>query len=784
MSYLKANIGYPVEEKGIAEDKPNTTILDYHDRKGKGSVLSYLYLKGLVKAKILDCAFYEKFGCAFSENNLLKEILNIVESHPDFQEFETNFVAEIIVKRNERIELFMDDPKKIEEIKKEFNEKVKIIKNLKVTDQNRLLKEVLTHIVDILCRDENLFKKCMVVFQKYEKIYEKRFDNHFHLRKIRELSKELKLSKNERMILEYMLIFPANGVTFNQIFGWNNKKFNEYYNKLVSLGLIIPKEGRYTNLVAEYIENKNKNKKLSDFLFTDKLVDKNDLDISDYPESMQQNIKYVVKLIKNHKDVRPLNILFYGVPGAGKSSLVNLLKETITERSFYAINNNMKMNESVIYAKREADRDGDESHPIAVEPYERNSAKQRMSILNLCDKIAFKNKTVFVMDECDDVLNSSNGTSDNWLTGKKEINELLQSLKVPVIWITNHKNKVDTSTFRRFQYSIKFEKLSFTQRKKIWQKQIAINNAEELCKDLDLQKLAMRYEVSPGIINSVVEQLIQLKPEQSEVCKICEDLLKAHCELVDIEENTEEVSKPENEKYDISGLNIESNFSLSQVLESLDKFSKKLLNKENKNRNMNVLLEGVPGVGKTEFAKYISRYLERPLIYRNYGDLSSCWVGETEHNIARIFKEAEETGSVLFLDEADSLFQSREKAFRSWEVTEVNEILTRMERFQGIFVASTNFLDNLDKASLRRFAFKIKFKPLDNDGKVIFLKRFFNVESKDYSELYALDNLTPGDFKAVRDRLTYLDMEPEYKWIVSELKIEVSYKNKQNRIGF
>jgi SpoVK/Ycf46/Vps4 family AAA+-type ATPase len=159
--------------------------------------------------------------------------------------------------------------------------------------------------------------------------------------------------------------------------------------------------------------------------------------------------------------------------------------------------------------------------------------------------------------------------------------------------------------------------------------------------------------------------------------------------------------------------------------------------------------------------------------------LASCWVGETEHNISRAFEEAEETNSILFLDEADSLFRSRNNSRSSWEITQVNEILTRMERFNGIFIASTNFLDNLDAASLRRFAFKLKFNELNNEGKVIFLKRFFNVSSNNYEDLYQLKNLTPGDYKAVRDKLSYMDVEFDYKMVVDELKNEIKYKEKQ-----
>ena len=82
-------------------------------------------------------------------------------------------------------------------------------------------------------------------------------------------------------------------------------------------------------------------------------------------------------------------------------------------------------------------------------------------------------------------------------------------------------------------------------------------------------------------------------------------------------------------------------------------------------------------------------------------------------NIAKAFSEAEQKGAILVLDEVDSFLQDRSGAYHSWEVTQVNEMLTQMESFQGIFIATTNFMTNLDKASIRRFDMKIEFKPLN-----------------------------------------------------------------------
>ena len=63
-----------------------------------------------------------------------------------------------------------------------------------------------------------------------------------------------------------------------------------------------------------------------------------------------------------------------------------------------------------------------------------------------------------------------------------------------------------------------------------------------------------------------------------------------------------------------------------------------------------------------------------------------------------MFEEAKEEGAVLLLDEADSFLQDRASLKQSWEVTQVNELLTQMESFDGLFVCSTNLMDKLDLA--------------------------------------------------------------------------------------
>jgi len=166
-------------------------------------------------------------------------------------------------------------------------------------------------------------------------------------------------------------------------------------------------------------------------------------------------------------------------------------------------------------------------------------------------------------------------------------------------------------------------------------------------------------------------------------------------------------------------------------------------------------LYGPPGTGKTAYARWIAEQLGAPLLVKRASDLMSMWVGENEKNIASAFKQAKEDGAVLLIDEVDSFLQDRRNAQRSWEVSLVNEMLTQMESYSGVFIASTNLMNNLDQAALRRFDLKVKFDFLRLEQAWDLLCSYctqiaLNPPTNDLqARLTRLKNLTPGDFAAV-----------------------------------
>jgi SpoVK/Ycf46/Vps4 family AAA+-type ATPase len=202
---------------------------------------------------------------------------------------------------------------------------------------------------------------------------------------------------------------------------------------------------------------------------------------------------------------------------------------------------------------------------------------------------------------------------------------------------------------------------------------------------------------------------------------------------------------------------------------------------------------GAPGTGKTALGEHIAAALEKPLIIKQASDLMSKYVGETEQQMAAMFREAESEKAVLLLDEADSFLQDRRGAQRTYEVTEVNEMLQGMERYNGIFVCTTNLLDRLDQAALRRFTFKIKFKPLTPEQR----EKMFEVEALAgdatlftaaiRARLALMDQLCPGDFAAVKRQSVILDTELGALEFLEQLEAEHRIKPevRENRgMGF
>jgi transitional endoplasmic reticulum ATPase len=173
---------------------------------------------------------------------------------------------------------------------------------------------------------------------------------------------------------------------------------------------------------------------------------------------------------------------------------------------------------------------------------------------------------------------------------------------------------------------------------------------------------------------------------------------------------------------------------------------------------------GPPGTGKTMLAHVMAAELNRPLMAKKGSDVLSPYVGETEQGIVEMFNAARQEQAVLLLDEVDGLLMERKDARQRWELTQVNEILTQMDQFDGLLICSTNLASALDVASLRRFDIKVRFDYLKQYQRWRLFLDVLEVEEETsdarqwFEDLKRLNVLTPGDFAVASRRAALLGL--------------------------
>jgi len=209
-----------------------------------------------------------------------------------------------------------------------------------------------------------------------------------------------------------------------------------------------------------------------------------------------------------------------------------------------------------------------------------------------------------------------------------------------------------------------------------------------------------------------------------------------------------------------------------------------------KARSGRLCLYGPPGTGKTAYGRWMAQQLEAPLLVRRASDLISPYLGVTEKQIAVAFRQAADDGALLLIDEVDSFLQDRRGAQRGWEVSQVNEMLTQMESFPGVFIASTNLMAGLDQAALRRFDLKVKFDYLRPQQAWRLLCRlcaqlgFTKPKKNLLARITRMDKLTPGDFAATLRQHRFRPIKSPSA-LVSALEVECSLKEgAKTAIGF
>jgi SpoVK/Ycf46/Vps4 family AAA+-type ATPase len=155
-------------------------------------------------------------------------------------------------------------------------------------------------------------------------------------------------------------------------------------------------------------------------------------------------------------------------------------------------------------------------------------------------------------------------------------------------------------------------------------------------------------------------------------------------------------------------------------------------------KGLNILFSGPSGTGKTMAADIIANELKLELYKIDLSCVVSKYIGETEKNLAKIFKEAETSNAILFFDEADALFGKRSEVKDShdrYANIEINYLLQKMEEHEGIVILASNFRKNIDDAFTRRMHFTVDFPFPDEKYRLKIWQNIFPKETPKSEEI-------------------------------------------------
>ena len=442
-----------------------------------------------------------------------------------------------------------------------------------------------------------------------------------------------------------------------------------------------------------------------------------------------------------------VNILLYGPPGTGKTELCKVLAEYLA---------------TALYSVGESDEEGGE--PLRGERLQELRLAQRL--------LGGDRRSLLLFDEMDDLLSgawpdfdpfglsfaprSRNGGS------KVFMHRLLEQAPVPTLWTMNDARHLSPAILRRMMFALELRRPTPRVRTRIWMRQLEHHGIE--ARACDARALATEFEATPGVAAGATAAAALCGGGIASVRHGVRSLSRVL--------GGEKPSQATPARFDLALIRSDSDpVALADRLVRSGEGC------------FSLCLQGPPGTGKSAFVRYLAERLGLEVMQMRASDLLSMWVGETEHRIAGAFAEARDTDAFLVFDEADSLLADRRLAERSWEVSQVNEMLTWMESHPLPFACTTNFGRHLDPATLRRFVFKLTLDYLAPAQVEAAFRSYFALTPP--AGLTDLAALTPGDFAVVRRQAEILGRLQEPEAIAAMLRAECNAKPDRSRaIGF
>ncbi|MFP3944623.1 MAG: AAA family ATPase, partial [Alphaproteobacteria bacterium] len=440
-------------------------------------------------------------------------------------------------------------------------------------------------------------------------------------------------------------------------------------------------------------------------------------------EHVGREIAFAARLLRQASAERAqgVNLLLYGAPGTGKTELSKLLAREAGLQLF-AVGENRREN-------YEPDRE------------------DRIESLLLAGRIALRRAgSVLLFDEMEDLLEDGEfdriGSRVISRAGSKVfMNRVLENNRVPVIWIANTLYGFDPAFLRRMSFALELRLPGRTIRRRQWQK--AADARKIPLSEEEADRLS-RAPAAPGIMTNALDAVRLVQGSTGDLRLVADSITRAMGGR-----RTPENAGAGRVAFAGSLLNADTNLGALE----------RQLCRADAPRDVSFCFHGPPGTGKTAYVRHLADLMKIDVLHKRASDLMSPFVGETEQLIAEAFEEARRTETFLVFDEADSLLADRRGAFHSWEVSQVNEMLTWMESHPLPFACTTNLMSWVDTASIRRFSFKVRFDFLRKEQSREAFELFFGLKPPE--ELDALQTLTPGDFAVVRAKTRFLPEEAE-----------------------
>lgn len=451
---------------------------------------------------------------------------------------------------------------------------------------------------------------------------------------------------------------------------------------------------------------------------------------------------FLRQAVKDH--IVGVNILLWGAPGTGKTEFCKSLAEHI----------GMKL-----YAVKEKDDEGGEP-----------SRADRLSFYKLSQNLLRnRSDSLQMFDEMDDLLGDRSlarffGAKPAF-GSKVFMNRAVENNPVPTFWLINDVSSLDEAFIRRMSLALEIKSPPAGMRERVWKRVLQRNQLK--LTDAELKEF-VDLDIPPAVVDNAARFTAKIGGS-------AEDFRFAAQGIVHAMRGGRPLPRQETSG-DFCPELTNVDLDLAILTERL---------RQTPSRTFSLCLYGPPGTGKSAYLRHLAEKLEMPVLFKRASDLLNKYVGESEKSIAAAFQEAIDRDVFLIFDEADSLLGDRRLTLHGWEVRQVNEMLTWMERHPLPFACTTNLRERLDPASLRRFTFKCQFDYLGQHQVARAFAHFFGHDLPAPAE-QRLTALTPGDFAVVRRKAEVLGLLDD-PLALMELLLEEVWKRGEGinkKIGF